>query len=233
MIIAGLSWHLMAYRPTRRLEVQHGDLCREQIALHPLALAGLLTLQKRHQNAHCTKDAGGEVGNRNADAHGPLSRKSGDRHQPAHALRDLVEAGTFAVRPVLTEARDACIDQPRIDRSQVRIVDTEAKFHIRAVVLHQYVGVAHQALQDRHALCGLQVERHAAFVAVQVLEVRAMPFAAHSCIALRRLDLDDFSAPIGKLPHRSRPGADAGQVDHLEAGEGTLAQWSDHWALSS
>ena len=166
VIIAGLSWHLTAYRPTRRLEVQHGDLCREQIALHPLALAGLLTLQQGHQNAHCTEDAGGEVGDRNADAHGPLSRKSGDRHQTAHALRDLVEAGTFAIRPVLAEARNAGIHQPWIDRPQVCIVDAEAEFHIRAVILHQHVGVAHQALQNCHALRGLQIERHAAFVAV-------------------------------------------------------------------
>ena len=37
MIIAGLPWHLVADGPACRLEIQHGDLCSEQVALHPLA----------------------------------------------------------------------------------------------------------------------------------------------------------------------------------------------------
>ena len=184
MVVAGLARHLVADRPARRLEVQHGDLGGEQVALHPLALAGLLALQQRHQDAHRAEDAGGQVGHRDADAHRALAGQAGDRHQPAHALRDLVEAGTLAIRPVLAEARDAGIDQPRIDRSQRRIVDAEAELHVGAIVLHQHVGALHQALQDRHAVGRLQIERHAALVAMQVLEVRPMPFAAHAGVAL-------------------------------------------------
>ena len=63
---------------------------------------------------------------------------------------------------------------------------------------------------------------------MQVLEVRPVPFAAHAGVALGRLHLDDLGAPVGELPHRGRTGAHAGQIDHLEAGEGTLAQRSTH-----
>ena len=52
-----------------------------------------------------------QVGDRDADAHRALARQAGDRHQPAHALRDLVEARPLAIRPVLAEARDAGVDR--------------------------------------------------------------------------------------------------------------------------
>ena len=53
---------------------------------------------------------GREVGDRNADPHRALARRAGDRHQPAHALRDLIEARALAIGTVLAEAGDAAID---------------------------------------------------------------------------------------------------------------------------
>ena len=38
---------------------------------------------------------GGEVGHRKADPHRPAAGRASDRHQPAHALRDLIESGTL------------------------------------------------------------------------------------------------------------------------------------------
>jgi hypothetical protein len=32
------------------------------------------------------------------------------------------------------------------------------------------------------------------------------------------VDLDDIGAPIRELPHAGRPGADAGEIEHGEAG---------------
>src|ERR1700753_1960678 len=40
----------------------------------------------------------GEVVDRNADAYRALAGQTGDRHEPAHALRDLVDAGAMPVR---------------------------------------------------------------------------------------------------------------------------------------
>ena len=101
-----------------RLEVEHRDLRREQRALHPLAFARLLALQQRDEDAHRAEDPGGEIGDRDADAHRTLAGQAGDRHQPAHALGDLIEAGPVAIGAVLAEAGDAGIDQARIDRPQ-------------------------------------------------------------------------------------------------------------------
>ena len=51
-----------------------------------------------------------KVSNRDADAHRPAAGLAGDRHQPAHALRDLVDAGARRVRAALAEARDRAVD---------------------------------------------------------------------------------------------------------------------------
>ena len=129
-----------ADRPARRLEVQHGDLRAEQGTGHPLALAGLLAFQQRDQDAHGGEDAGGQVGDRNADAHRSLPRQAGDRHQPAHALGDLIEAGTIAIRPVLAEPGNRGIDQPLVDLAQRFVIDAEAELHVGPIVLHHHVG---------------------------------------------------------------------------------------------
>ena len=77
----------------------------------------------------------------------------------------------------------------------------------------------------------LQVERHRALVAVQVLEVGAVPRTARLLAAgifRQRVDLDDVGAPVRELPHAGRPGADAGQIEHGEAGQGLRGAREGH-----
>ena len=119
-----------------------------------------------------------QIRDRNTDAHRALPRQAGDRHQPAHALRDLVEARPVGVGPVLAEARNARIDEARIDRGERRVVDAEPLLHVGAVVLHHDVGLRGHLLQHRDAFGRLQVQRDRALVAVQVLEVRTLARAA-------------------------------------------------------
>ena len=78
-------------------------------------LLRLFPLEQRHQDAERAEDAGREVGDRDADAHRPLAGQAGDRHQPAHPLRDLVEAGPVAIGAGLAEPGDAGIDELRVD----------------------------------------------------------------------------------------------------------------------
>src|SRR5262249_1614963 len=160
-----------------------------QVALHPLAFARLLTFQQSDQDAHCAEDAGSEVSDRNADTHRSLARQAGDRHQAAHALRDLIEARTLAVRAGLAEAGYAGMHDPGIDRPQRGIVDAETELPVRTVVLDHHVGIAHQTLQDGDTFWRLQIERDAALVAMQVLEVRPMPLTTHAGVAFGRFDL--------------------------------------------
>ena len=176
--------------------------------------------KQRDENAHRAEDPGRQIGDRDADAHRPLPRQAGNRHQPAHSLRDLIETRTVAIRPALSETGDAGVDQARVDRLQRLVVDAKAGLHVGPVILDHDIRVAHQLAEDLDPLGRFQVQRQAALVAVQVLKIRtvartAEPFAG----AGRRLDLDHLGAPIGKLAHCRRTGADAGQVDDLEPGK--------------
>ena len=98
MVVAGLARHLAGVEPARGLEVEHEDLRLQQRGGDLLALARLLALQQRHQDAERAEQAGGEIGDGNADPHRPAARLARDRHQAAHALRDLVEARALARR---------------------------------------------------------------------------------------------------------------------------------------
>ena len=63
------------------------------------------------------EDPGAQIGDRDADAHRALPGSSGDRHQSAHALRDLVEARARRERTCLAEAGDAGVYQARVAAS--------------------------------------------------------------------------------------------------------------------
>ncbi len=184
MVVAGLLRHLAGDEIARRLEVEHGDLRLEQRGLHPLPLARFLALQQGDEDADGAIHPRGQIGDRDADPHRPLAGQAGDRHEPAHALRDLIEAGTAAIGTVLAEAGDAAIDDARIDRAQRLVVDAEAMLDVGAVVLDQHVGLRRHAPQDLLARLLLQVEGQAALVAVEVLEIEAVPLAAELLLAI-------------------------------------------------
>ncbi len=134
-------------------------------------LLGFLALQQRDQDAERREQSGAEIGDRNADAHRPLPRQAGDRHQAAHALRDLIEARPVGVGAVLAEAGNAGIDEARIDLGERLVVDAEPLLHVGAEILDHDVGLLDHALEGGEAFGRLQIERHAALVAVQVLKV--------------------------------------------------------------
>src|SRR5262249_17856761 len=138
------------------------------------------------------EDARAEVGDRNADPHRPLARNPRDRHQAAHALGDLVDARTVAVRAALSAPGDAAVDDARVDRPYGIVVDAETLLRPGAVVLHDDVGVLRQLLEDRHPLRVSEVERHAPLVTVEILEVEAVAIASHAVAgaAAGHLDLD-------------------------------------------
>src|SRR5580658_5476188 len=138
MIVAGLARHLAFHQPAAGLEVEHEDLRLQQRGRHPAANPGAFAVEDRHHAAQRQQVAGGQVVDRDADAHRPAARLAGDRHQPAHALRDLIDAGTMPVRPVLTEAADAAVDDPRVDRLHILVGHLEAVFHLGAHILQDH-----------------------------------------------------------------------------------------------
>jgi len=63
------------------------------------------------------------------------------QNSPAHALRDLIHAGPIPVRTALPEARDAAVDQARVDLAQALVVDPELGLDVGAEVLDHDVGL--------------------------------------------------------------------------------------------
>ena len=137
------------------------------------------------------------------------------------SLSDLVDPWAIPVGTALPEARDAAVDQARVDRAQGFVVDAEALLHAGAVVLHDDIRIARELLEDRHALGISEVERHAPLVAVQILEVEAMAIATHAIAraAAGHLDLDGLRPPVDQLSHARRAGPGAREVEDFEPGE--------------
>ncbi len=75
--------------------------------------------------------------------------------------------------------------------------------------------------EDRLPLLGLQIERQAALVAVQVLEIEPVaPRAGDIAPRLARLlDLDHIGPPIGELADRRRSGAGMTQIENGKSGQ--------------
>ncbi|MGY4334582.1 hypothetical protein ACVWWG_008999 [Bradyrhizobium sp. LB7.2] len=223
VIVAGLFCHVLFHQPARGLEVEHEDLGLQQRSLYPLALARDLALQQRGEDAHGAEQARGEVGDGNADPHRAFARRTGDRHQSAHALRDLIEARPLVVGPVLAEAGDAAIDDARVDLAQALIVDAELLLHVGTEIFHHDVGLGGEALEHGKPALVLQVQRHRPLVAMQILEIGAPPRPARlfaAGILGQRVDLDHAGAPVRELPHAGGPGPDAGQIEYGEARQG-------------
>jgi hypothetical protein len=231
MVVAGLRGHVGGVQPARSLEVEHEDLCLQQGGGDLLALARLLAFQQRHQDPERAEEAGGQIGDRNTHPHRPASRLARDRHQPAQALRDLVDARALSVRAVLAETGDAGVHQARIDFAQRRVVDAQARLHIRAEVLHHHVGLGGEPAKGCRSLRRLQVERDAALVAMQVLEIGPVARAPQGFAdiqVLGQLDLDDIGAPIGQLANGRGTGADTRQVEDSEARKGAGSVRNGH-----
>jgi hypothetical protein len=146
-------------------------------------------------------------------------------------LRDLINAGPGRVRSVLTEARNAAIDDTRIDLRNDIVIDLESMLDVRAIVFDHNIGAFGELEEDSSSLFALQIERHAALVAVQVLIVRALAIGADGITlgAARRFNLDDLRAPVGKLTSAGWPRAMERQIKHGYASERQLRHCSCSW----
>src|SRR5262249_41624323 len=145
-----------------------------------------------------------EVIDRDADAHWPLPRQTGDRHQPAHALCDLIDPRPLRIRPGLAEPGDAAVYDAWIDLLDRLVVNAEAELHLRAEIFDNEIRLLGQFHKDRLTVRAFQIERQAALVAMQVLKVETLAPRAGDVVGRGpgRFDLDDVGAPIGELPHR-------------------------------
>ena len=141
VVIPLLRRNLAVDRPTHRLQVHHRDHRLEQRGAHPPSDAGALAFVERDEDADREVQSRGEVAHRDARPRRLRVREPGDAHQPAHALCDLIDAAAICVRPVLPEARDRSVHEPRVARVQDVPADAELLLHGGTHVLDEDVGL--------------------------------------------------------------------------------------------
>ena len=66
------------------------------------------------------------------------------------------------------------------------VVDAEPLLHVGAEILDHHVGLLDHALEGGEPFRRLQIQRHAALVAMQVLKIAALARAAHRLFQARR-----------------------------------------------
>src|SRR5258706_7379998 len=148
MVVARLPGRHARHQVARRLEVEQRDLRHQQIRLHPLSSSGFLALEQRRHDPERGDKARRDVRDRGARAHRSLAGQPRDRHEPAHTLRDLIEARPVAVRSILAEARNAREDDARVDLRERLVVDAQPEFHVGAVVLDDDIGGFHELYES-------------------------------------------------------------------------------------
>ena len=103
------------------------------------------------------------------------------------------------------------------------IVDAKTILHIGTKILDHHVGFLDHSLEGGYSLRRLQIERHAAFVALKILKIGAFARATRALAVDEmwwRLDLDDVGTPIAELTNAGRPRANASEIKHGKAGKG-------------
>ena len=98
------------------------------------------------------------VGHGDADARGRAVRIAGQMPQPAHRLANNAVAGTFGIRPVLAETRDADHDQPRIGVGKVRPAQSPALERSGFEILYHHVALAREVPHEVPALGPMQID---------------------------------------------------------------------------
>src|SRR5262249_4671292 len=124
--VSFLPRNLALDQVARRLEIEEEYRRFDERRMHPLAFAGALALEEREGDPIGEGQASRNVVDRDSDAHGTLAGMSGNRHDPAHALGDLIHARPALVGAVLPEAGDAAVDDTRVHLFHRLIVDAEA-----------------------------------------------------------------------------------------------------------
>ena len=230
MIIAGLERYLALDQPAGRLEVEEEYLGLQQRGADPLSSTRPGSFQQGHEDRLGGEQAGGEVCNGDAGPHRTPARLASDRHQTAHPLGHLVEAGPVTIGAILAEPGDRGIHQPRVALVQFLVPDAQAVFDLRSVVFDHHVGPVDQAKKHGQSGRRLQVDNRAALVAVQILKVGTIAAASEPArpVALGAFDLHHIRTPICQLANTGRAGPDPGEIEDPQAPKGVTCRQERH-----
>mgnify|MGYP000123763390 CR=1 FL=1 len=106
----------LIYSDYNEVSIIFSDL--EFILAYFLKLTGFFSFCQRDQNAGGRVNARTGIGHCGAGPHWAATRLASNRHQAAHALGDLIEAGARGVRAVLSEAGNRGQDDAWVDGLQ-------------------------------------------------------------------------------------------------------------------
>src|SRR5258708_2163243 len=224
-----------------RLIGQHADRGVDQRGVHITTLAGALAPLQRGENADHRIDAGENVRDRNARAGWFTVGSSGQRHEPADALRHQIVASAARMRAGLAETGDGTVDETRTGRREARIVEPEFLQAADLEVLDQHIGLRRKLTHDAFAVLALEIAFDRALATVGRVEIGSAEIAllafderrspsARIVTGLLALDLDDVRAEVGEQLSGPRAGENAGQFQHANAGQRAwLWIWTRTW----
>ena len=224
MSVAQARRHRAAHQPVHVDVGQHRQRAVEQSHVDMLTATAALPRPQGGLNRVGGVEPGEQIGDRHPHLVGFAVGRTGDAHQPGHALHDVVVAGHLRVRSVLTEAGDRAVHQPRVEFGQAGVVQPVLGQPAHLVVFDQHVGVGGQPADDflPLRLGDVHGQRFLAAVGAQKIGRGAVRQAGRRPLpgivaAARALHLDHFRAQVGQQLAGPRPGQYPGQIQYLDA----------------
>ena len=224
--IAEAELRLIDHRAPHVLDQQERQHGLEHRHVDFLALPGALAMEQRHADHRRQHLPGQLVHDHTRDIARRAVGPGVQRGHAAHALDQIVERGMFLLAAALAEAGGARIDQTRVARRQGGIAEAEPFRGAETHVVHEHIGAIDQAQQRIARRGALQVQHHAALVAVEHGEIAAHALVAvrpdpAAVVAVRRFDLDHIGAHVAEHLRGEWPEHDGREIDHPNAGERT------------
>ncbi len=214
---------------------QPGELAVEQGEIEVLPLTGLFRLTQGCQDTGKREHPGQHIGDGYADLIRLADGRSGDRHQAAHGLDDVIVAGVVAIAPGLAEAGDAGIDQRWMILPERVIIEAELRHLPRPEVLDHNVTLASKFTGDVLALRRFQVKDDAALVAIDCQIIGALTVFTFpqpgwtpvpGIVAARGFDLDDLCPKIAEEHGTERTRQHTGKIEDADASQGKRKRFS-------
>src|SRR5262249_24997303 len=204
------------------LEVQQPERGFEQRAIDALSPPRPLAQSQRPEHTERAQDAGRQVEEGDAAAHGRAAGLAGNRHDPAERLHERLIAGSFGPRPCATERRDRAVDEARILARERVVPQTEFLHRPGPKVFDEDVRRGRKTTNERHTLGRLEVDRDAALVAIvdeiaRGLAVLVRRPRARFIADARVFDLDDVGAEVAEQRTAVGTGQYAGKIYDTDA----------------
>ena len=210
------------------LDESHGGL--QHVDLDAPALACPPAFHQRAKHPIGRIHAGRIVGDGGAEGFRRLriDKEAGDA---AQRLADRVEGGAVLVGPLVAEAGDRAMDEPRIARFESCSVESHLVEDGRAKIVDQNIRASDE-FEQRLAVLGLgRVEHDALLVAIVGDEGRAIlpAMATPEGISLGSLHLDHLGTEIGEHHGRQWSGDEIPEFDDAQPFEHHLFRFLSFW----